>query len=311
MFTPNSDRDRWIIAVVLALALHAGGLLVLYCLPLAAAAPTEAPKPVAVHLVLPPETNDPQFFSELPPNRADARPKKPDFLSNVTSRARDRVPGGADDLPRMEGEGDAPTLKLEPNGSQASARSSPRSELEQTPAKTPKEGLEKQRQAKTGEDPLSALRPVDPEIFGQKNNDDLHKRAASGGSASDINQPEMDKPDANASLIGDVSLNTTAWDYAPWVMDFERKVMRGWFAPPAYSYGILKEGGWGLFQLEVSRSGKEISLELLGEQGHPALIRTAQSALRNASPLDPLPSDFPESTLIVRVRMTYPRIPSR
>jgi len=41
------------------------------------------------------------------------------------------------------------------------------------------------------------------------------------------------------------------------------------------------------------------------------LITTAHSALSNATPLDPLPADFPESTLVLRVRMTYPRIPSR
>jgi hypothetical protein len=129
--------------------------------------------------------------------------------------------------------------------------------------------------------------------------------------APNIYQPEMDRPDGNANLIGDVSLNTVAWEYAPWLEHFETKVMRYWFAPPAYSLGILKEGGWGLFQLEVSRSGRVLHLELLGQQGHPSLIHTAQSALSNVSPLDPLPADFPESTLVVRVRMTYPRIPSR
>src|SRR5262252_10582521 len=120
----DSDRKGWIIACVLALALHVGGILLLYRLPLAAANPNEIPKPVTVRLVLPPETHDakdPQFFSELPPDRADQAPKKPDFLSNVTSRARDRVPGGEDNLPRMKGEGDAPTVRLEPNGSPSSA----------------------------------------------------------------------------------------------------------------------------------------------------------------------------------------------
>lgn len=298
--------------MVLALALHAGGLLVLYCLPLAAAAPTETSKPVAVHLVLPPETNEPPFFSELPSNRADEAPKKPNFLSNVASRARDRVPGGADDLPRMEGEGDAPTLRLEPTGSPSSASSAePAQTMISRTAESAQRGSDKDPQTQSPDGPLALVKPIEPDAFVQKSNDASRRNAGSGGATSDIFQPEMDRPDGNASLIGDVSLNTTAWEYAPWLQSFERKVMRGWFAPPAYSLGILKEGGWGLFQLEVSRSGKELSLELLGEQGHPALIRTAQSALRNASPLDPLPADFPESTLVVRVRMTYPRIPSR
>ena len=284
--------------MALALALHVGGIFLLYSLPLVAAAPPEIPKPVAVRLVLPPETKDPQFFSELPPNRADAAPKKPEFLSNVTSRARDRVPGGNDNLPRMRGVGDAPTVKLEPNGSPSSA---PSAKPEQTPtpqkAESPQDGLQKERQAETMEGLFSSPKPIEPVVRGR--------------ATSDIYQPEMDRPEGNADLFGDVSLSTTAWEYAPWLQSFERKVMRGWFAPPAYSYGLLKDGGWGMFQLEVSRSGKVLSLVLLGEQGHPALIRNAQSALHNASPLDPLPSDFPESTLTVRVRMTYPRIPTR
>src|SRR5690348_12399835 len=97
----NSDRARWVIALALALALHVGAILVLYSLPLVAAAPAPDRKPVAVHLVLPPETPEatqPNLFSELPPNRADKAPEKPEFLSNVTSRARDRVPGGEGDL---------------------------------------------------------------------------------------------------------------------------------------------------------------------------------------------------------------------
>src|SRR4029450_6369168 len=112
-FQRNSDREGWVIAWALALALHAGGILVLYCLPPLAPAPTDR-KPVEVHLLLKEfasetrGTEEPHFFSELPPNRADRAPKKPDFLSNVTSHARDLVPGGDDNLPRMEGEGDAP-----------------------------------------------------------------------------------------------------------------------------------------------------------------------------------------------------------
>jgi hypothetical protein len=311
-FQRRSDRDGWAIALILALALHAGGILLLYRLPLAAPASAQVPKPLAVRLVAPPETRetkDPQFYSELPPDRADEAPKKPDFLSNVTSRARDRVPGGADNLPRMNGEGDAPTVKLEPNGSPSFAGSANGKELEQKAAPHTAKS-QKQQQTETAEGLMTA-KPIEPEVFGQERNDALRGSVGPGGLTSDIYQPEMDRPDGNASLIGDVSLNTIAWNYAPWLQQFEAKVMRYWFAPPAYSIGLLKEGGWGLFQLNIAKSGRVLHLELLGQQGHPSLIRTAQSALSNVSPLEPLPADFPESTLVLRVRMTYPRIPSR
>ena len=314
-FQGNSDRAGWIIAWALALVLHAGGILVLYSLPLVAQGSAEVPKPVMVRLFKEsaPETRgkeEPHFFSELPPDRADKAPKKPDFLSNVTSRARDLVPGGNANLPRMEGEGDAPTVRLEPNGSPSAALSLPAPQLKQTPIPRSAEsqgGPQQERQRKTAEGTISLSKPIEPDVPRQASNDALQGDAGSVAGGSDIHQPEMDQPDGNAELTGDVSLNTTAWDYAPWLQLFGRKLMRWWFAPPAYYMGLLKEGGWALFQVEVARSGKVLHLVLLEQQGHPSLIRNAQSALANVSPLEPLPADFPESTLVLRVRMTYPR----
>jgi hypothetical protein len=121
----------------------------------------------------------------------------------------------------------------------------------------------------------------------------------------------MANPDGNASLHGDVSLNTTAWDYAPWLQRFSMQLRDGWYAPMAYSMGILKEGGWGVFEVEIARSGKVLRLEKIEEQGHPSLIRSAHSALRSVSPIEPLPADFPEPTLILRIRMIYPKIRTR
>ena len=104
----------------------------------------------------------------------------------------------------------------------------------------------------------------------------------------------------------DVSLNTIAWDYAPWLQRFAMQLRERWYAPPAYSYGILKEGGWALIEVEVSQSGKLLRLDLLDEQGHPSLIRAAESGLRSMAPIERLPADFPEPTLILRIRMIYP-----
>jgi hypothetical protein len=126
---------------------------------------------------------------------------------------------------------------------------------------------------------------------------------------SDIHQPEMDNPDGNVGLTGDVSLNTTAWDYAPWLQRYCRELMHRWIAPPAYTMGILKEGGWALIEVEISPRGKLLRCDLLDEQGHPALIIAAQGAVRSVAPIEPLPAGFPEPTLILRLRMIYPRYP--
>ena len=70
--------------------------------------------------------------------------------------------------------------------------------------------------------------------------------------------------------------------------------------------GILKEGGWAVIEVEISQSGKLLRLDLLDQQGHPSLIRAAQNAVRSTATMEPLPADFPEPTLILRIRMIYP-----
>ena len=261
---------------------------------MAAPATTHQPDVIQVRLTtLAPEARaneEPPFFSELPPDRADLAPKKPDFLSNVTSRARDRVPGGDSELPRMQGEGESPTVRLAPD------KNSSRPPAASLPQSTEPAGLRAadSRAAPQKPDGATLIRVPDDEAL----------RGSAGNSS--IDQPEMVHPDGNAMLLGDVSLNTIAWEYAPWLQRFGMQLRERWYAPPAYILGILKDGGWATIEVEISRSGKLLRLDLLGQQGHPSLIRAAQSALRSMAPIEPLPADFPEPTLILRIRMIYP-----
>src|SRR5215510_14803067 len=107
----NSGRDAWIIAWALAFLLHALAIVGIRRFPImggASAARPAQPQPIQLVFSPPPAApsreEKPNFFSELPPDRKDKAPDKADFLSNVTSRARDMVPGGDGDLPRMRGE---------------------------------------------------------------------------------------------------------------------------------------------------------------------------------------------------------------
>jgi outer membrane biosynthesis protein TonB len=227
------------------------------------------------------DPNSPTLYSELPKNRADSAPKSADLLGNVTSRARDVVPGGEAPIPRLHGEEHVPMVKLE--------RKEPATPPQPvTTVRSPEVGLNGIRSAETWK--LAARLPA---------------------WSSDVPQPEMDNPGGNAPLAGDVSLNTTAWDYAPWLDRYRSRLLSLWFAPPAYSLGILKEGGWAEIEVEISRSGQVLRVDLLGQQGHPSLIRAAESAVRATAPTDALPADFPEPTLILRIRMFYPQLRPR
>jgi len=293
----------WLLAWALTLVLHVVLVLFFQSLPplQASAVTIKKPEPIRLNFVKPAPSNkseEPQFFSELPPDRADKAPEKPQFLSNVTSRARDNTPGGHSDLPKMTGESDAPTVRIQKDGGAPPSPPSP----SQAPQNLP------QGQSATGAASGASIltrTPGQPQPLVRLRSADAFKGA---NGSSDIDQPEMHNPDGDASVLGDVSLNTIAWDYAPWLQRFGRQLMDRWHAPTAYLYGILKEGGWGMFEIEISKSGQILRLEKLEEQGHPSLIQAAQGALRSMPPIEPLPADFPEPTLILRIRMIYPKV---
>ncbi len=276
------------------MGLHAAAILFLLPKLLAAPATVHQPEVIQVRLTTPAaearENKESPLFSELPADRADEAPEEPVALSNVTSRARDRVPGGADELPRTEGEGMTPAVKLE------AGKNVPPPPAASLPQSTEPVGLEAagSRAASQKRDGKSLVPVPDEEAL----------PGTSGNSATD--QPGMHRPEGNALLLGDVSLNTIAWEYAPWLQRFGMQLRERWYAPPAYILGVLREGGWAVIEVEISRSGKLLRLDLLDEQGHPSLIRAAQSALRSMAPIEPLPADFPEPTLILRIRMIYP-----
>jgi hypothetical protein len=121
----------------------------------------------------------------------------------------------------------------------------------------------------------------------------------------------MDNPRGNAELTGDVSLNTTAWNWSPWIERFGRKLKTVWYAPPAYYMGLMKDGGWTVTEMEIARSGKVLRMDVLEQQGHPSLTLAATNALRSMAPVETLPADFPENTLILRIRLFYPKVRPR
>ena len=320
----TSNRDPWLIAWALTLLLHATAILIVRSLP-----PPRPPRTVQrfepVRLVFKspgPEArksaerqSEPQMFTELPPDRADQAPKKADFLSNVTSRARQPVPGADAALPRMQGEGDAPMVKLEPGGGPPSAPAAP------APQRPAENAASRNAQA---------IKPADSSPQGQAaatragsasptaTRADSARMAAgdmshgnTGSGHSDFYQPEMDNPEGGASLTGDISLNTMAWNYAPWLERFGRKLMQRWIPPPAYSLGILKDGGWAIVEVEISRSGQLLRLDRLEQRGHPSLAVAAESAVHSMAPYESLPADFPEPTLTLRIRMIYPKVRPR
>lgn len=307
----DPKRRTWVVAWLLTLALHVLAMIGLQAgsrwMP--TPRPEQPPEPIQLTFVEPPPAQvrpqAPTHFTELPADREDEAPERADFLSNVTSRARDRVPGGDQSLPRMSGDTDAPSVALESGKVEPKPAARP---AEQPPQQPPGADAKAALEAPRSPSPGSTMVP-EPVDAGQPSPPFPSESEAPGN--SDTRQGEMDHPEGNAGLTGDVSLNTTEWEWAPWIQRFGRKLRRSWFAPPAYYMGLLKEGGWTVVEVEIARSGEVLRMDVLEERGHPSLINAATGALRSLAPMEALPANFPEKTLILRVRLVYPKIRPR
>lgn len=282
-------------AFFLTLLLHATTLAGVWVIRPFTPSPVQAKDPDPVRMVFAPspvQEKTPDFFSELPPDRADAPPEQADYLSNVNSRAKDLREGGDDGaMPRLEGDSEAPQVRMDPVGGAPP-------DVSEQPPPTPS-GREPSQESAVEEEASPVVKRA---------TDSLAQLARPSG-GMDLFQPEMNNPSGNASVSGDISLNTLAWDYAPWLMRFRRDFVKNWYAPYAYYMGVIY--GWNLMELEVARSGEMIRLEMLDHDGHPSLDTASRNAFQSAAPFQPLPEDFPEDTLILRIKLTYPKVPTR
>jgi hypothetical protein len=329
----------WVYAVLLTLFVHVGivlGALLLRPFDPSTAASVE---PDVIQVVFAPEpeshSKEPSFFSELPPDRADESPERADLLSNVDSRARDNAPGGTDEgLPSQEGESEAPHVRMETGtpgspevvseettgaGAEprepADAQESPK-DSEEDPSPADPEGVtlpvdQEGAEEETMADPSLVPGQNEPEVLDplenlrrEKSGSDLPDPSQPGVGSSDILQEAMSNPEGNTQLYGDISLNTIAWDYAPWLQEFRRRVIQRWRAPYGYYLGVIN--GWTLVELEIARSGELLRMEVLGEDGHESLKNASVGVLKAVKPYRRLPDHFPEESLILQIKLVYP-----
>ena len=306
-FATRMQKRGWMAALILSAFLHVLTLVGLIVMSpfLSGKVEAQKPEPIQIELIQPAEAEEPTVFSQLPADRAtDQKPEHADLLSNVTSRAADRVPGGDQNMPRMVGTGDMPAVALEPGQTAPSPPSNARD------ARDPQDGRDSNQEQR------SALGQKRSTSFATEN--EMVRRAhdsavllARPEGGSDFFQPEMAAPGGNATSFGDISLNTTAWDYAPWLERFRRALMQHWYAPGAYYYGILREGGFAVIEVEIAKSGEMSRMDLLREKEHPSFTAASMQALKSTAPFEALPKDFPEPTLILRIQMIYPKIERR
>ncbi len=110
--------------------------------------------------------------------------------------------------------------------------------------------------------------------------------------------------------LGDFSLNTYAWDFAPYMLRLKRKIDRNIFPPTAFTrLGLI--GGTTFLRFRINKNGKMEALDLLDYRGHQSLMKTSVNAVNMSAPFEKLPEDFPEEYLEITAKFEYVNIKRR
>jgi outer membrane biosynthesis protein TonB len=112
---------------------------------------------------------------------------------------------------------------------------------------------------------------------------------------------------SSAQDLGGVTLNTYAWDFAPYILEMKRKLRQNIYPPPAFTrLGLIN--GETVLRFKVMPDGAMRDLEVLAHKGHPSLQETSLNAVKNSSPFRHLPGDFPDEYLELTWTFIYSTI---
>jgi hypothetical protein len=130
---------------------------------------------------------------------------------------------------------------------------------------------------------------------------------AAGDRGIDYDQDATGPQTSGVARVGDFSLNTWEWNYAPWMQAFGNTLMRNWVVPEARRLGLIS--GKTVMRVIVEKNGQVSLAEILETDGHTSLHNASRAALLSSSPFAPLPSHFPMPHLEIRLTMSYPEPP--
>lgn len=250
-----------------------------------------------------PERREPLTFHFIDPQDApEETPQEPTpFVSTADNRAAQ--PDAPSDLPQgaafQSGETPIPTVPRQPGlpdpGSQPASMSETQRRATQRPAE-PRET-----------DPSGA---ADQRLALPRNPIELEPgRPSDPGTDTRLPAPRVDQRLARAAAGSTFSLNTTAWDYAPYMARLKRKIEEHIFPPPAFYYG---SAAWiSRVRFRIAPDGRLIAMVLLDHRGVENLQYVATAAIEGAADYEPLPPGFPEPYLEITGNFYFNVIPPR
>ncbi len=111
----------------------------------------------------------------------------------------------------------------------------------------------------------------------------------------------------SADQLGNITLSTYAWEWAPYINALKRKLHSVWFAPVAY-YRLGLIHGYTDIRFTITRDGKLLEYKVLDHNGHESLEQSSVSAIESVFPFKSLPTSFPEESLTITARLIYPNL---
>lgn len=212
-----------------------------------------------------------EFELVSPPDRPTPSTKLSKYLSTVSSAASDQSEDNTrSDLPRSEGRVPIPETPSVNDGAEGGGRS----ELPPLPEENTDLG-EAFRRSKF----LEEQSPKRELSFPERQVDFKHEGST------------------QASIDG-ISINTTAWDFAPYLLELKHRIKQHWIPPLAFTaLGAIH--GYTSVRFRIYPDGHMEALEVLAAEGHESLGRSSVGAIKGSAPFRPLPDDFPEDYLEV------------
>jgi outer membrane biosynthesis protein TonB len=282
----NLDRDKriYVISLLLSLLLHVAFLLIfIKDIVIIDLSPEETDLPPEEVTVLFPENKPKSIVENI--NENNEVPEESDFLSDFNSKSRtEQLLEKIGNQPMSEG--NIPFANLtRPNIQQQ---------------------IQKQFQTKKfSRDALIGKQSNEfqDNPYQQESEQSQERMQANQSTTNNVyNQKEF-----SADQMGDISLSTYAWEWAPYINALKRKLYTVWFTPAAYHrLGLIH--GQTVVEFSISREGKLLYYKVHDHQGHESLEKSSVNAITAVFPFKKLPDHFPEENLTITARLIYPKL---
>jgi hypothetical protein len=259
--------------------------------PAAAAPPAE---PISFRLVDPQPGPDARPDVPTPnvsdANRRAAQSDAPEDLPSGEAYSAGTAP--IPSTPRPAGARPRAAATTSAAASPAAASSPARAEAEAADEARPEEPGEEPERAAGRTDPRLAL---GPERIGARQTPPATANEPGAAPGARLPAPEVDQRLTRAEAGSAFSLNTTAWEWAPYMQRLKARIEEHISPPAAFYYGTA---AWiSRVRFRIGPDGRLMDFRLLDHRGVENLQYVALDAITGAADYEPLPPGFPEPYL--------------